>query len=912
MRPDSAPQRPARRPGRVVGVIAAAILFAACDPAETPSAATGTSAPGGTGTSVPVTGPGATPSTPTTLVPVPREIVDGFDDHTVSRIASVAEFDALARVGVAGQTVVKFSIPEMTTSDDVRWLDSNFYALHDEWYWFRLLNGHTVPGFDTEPVRGTEFATVADIIEWAAGRDAAELPLDLQFIESRTHGQRLYSPMFYRVAMPDGARNYGLGSVIHFPNAADGREHWLIELEFSDVPTPAEVDRYFDLLSSTLPNEIADRLEWVLRSPEQEAVAQRMIDDRLARHDRVVRYDELVEPGQTTVYNPGIAAGRLLVVDGVNVQLNEAGPTDIVLVEHVPDWLPPAAAIITGAPQTPLAHVNLLARNRGIPNASRSGLLDDPGVRQAARVSAFAVVRATDGGDLDIVLISREQYDQWRGLDQLVPVAVPTVDRASLPTLIDLTELTDTIGSDADIDRWRPIIGGKSAGFLTLMAAPNVTAPPNPQAITVAPYLDHLATLDTELTAMLADPDFRRSARARFLFLEGLDDYLVAFPAAFDQTYAGDLLDRHATGTPLARVLAAGGFRRLFRSTPIDPDTLARITAGLDVAFADQSPTQGLRFRSSSSVEDIEGFSGAGLYDSNTGFLDPIAVGVDPALTIERAILRTWSSYWGFEAFEERELERIDHRSGAMGVLVHARFDDDLEIDNGVATFTLLPGRYDFEFEAAINVQLGAASVTNPDPLSGDLPEVIDVRGGNGDLVIERLAASTIAGGPVMTDAAIAELIAQMDSVARLWRDRVNRSLAVEQRVETVTLDFEFKTVRSGWPALREGDPLPSRLVLKQARSLDPGLRRIPAIVRALPIPRDVLARASQITASCDGVDILTDPFIAPDLGYGTTPLHIDIDIDAADDCTERTLYATPDQFLVDLLDSDSLLSEIE
>lgn len=886
------------------------MLVAACDPAEAPSASTGTSTPDDPGTSLPVTVPGGTSPTPNTLVPVPHEIVDGFDDHTVSRIDSVAEFGALARVGVAGQAAVKFSIPEMTESDDVRWLDSNFYSLHDEWYWFRLLNGRSVPGFDSEPITGTEFATVDDIVEWAQDRTEDDLPLDLQFIESRTHGQRLYSPMFYRVAMPDEARNYGLGSLIHFPEAADGRDHWLIELEFSDVPTPVEVDRYFELLSATLPTEISDHLEWVLRSPEQEEVARRMVEAQLPRHDRIVRFDDLVEPGVTTVYNPGIAAGRLLVVDGVNTQLVEAGPTDIVLIDHVPDWLPPAAAIVTAAPQTPLAHVNLLARNRGIPNASRTGLLDDPGVRQAARVSAFAVVRATDAGELDIVLISRDEYLAWRDLDRLDPIAVPSVDRASLPTLVDLSELSATIESDRDLDRWRPIIGGKSAGFLALLAAENVTAPPHPQAITVAPYLDHVEALDDELTAMLADPDFRNSTRARFLFLEGLDDYLVAFPAAFDQTYAGDLLDRHPAGTPLADIIAAGGFRRLFRSTPIDPATLASITDGLEGAFADQSPTQGLRFRSSSSVEDIEGFSGAGLYDSNTGFLDPVAAGADPDRTVERAILRTWSSYWGFEAFEERQLELIDHRSGAMGVLVHARFDDDLELDNGVATFTLLPDRFDDDFVAAINVQAGAVSVTNPDPQTTELPEVIEVRGEVGrDLEIARLSASTIVDRPIMTDAAIAELIGQMDSVARLWRDRINRSLAVDQRIETVTLDFEFKTMDVGWPARREGDPLPSRLVVKQARSLDPGLRRVPANLLALPIPRDVLARASQITSTCDGIDILTDPFIAPDLGYGTTPLHIDIEMPA--DCTERTLLATPEQFLLDLLESGSLLAPI-
>jgi hypothetical protein len=80
-------------------------------------------------------------------------------------------------------------------------------------------------------------------------------------------------------------------------------------------------------------------------------------------------------------------------------------------------------------------------------------------------------------------------------------------------------------------------------------------------------------------------------------------------------------------------------------------------------------------------VEDVEGFNGAGLYTSYTGYLRPEAQ-ADPDdrdNTIESAIQKAWASYWSFEAFEERRAEQIDHLSGAMGLVVHARFDDDLE-----------------------------------------------------------------------------------------------------------------------------------------------------------------------------------------------------------------------------------------
>lgn len=79
--------------------------------------------------------------------------------------------------------------------------------------------------------------------------------------------------------------------------------------------------------------------------------------------------------------------------------------------------------------------------------------------------------------------------------------------------------------------------------------------------------------------------------------------------------------------------------------------------------------------------------------------------------------------------------------------------------------------------------------------------------------------------------------------MATLWRSRVNVSLPSEQQIQTLTLDYEFKTMAPGWPARASGEITPSRLVLKQARSLDPGLRDIPSEVLDLPVPRDVLAR---------------------------------------------------------------------
>ena len=208
--------RPIHRVLRTTCVLLATVLAGACSEnarSTVESSLPGGSVPGGSapggsapgGSSVPGRPSNGVPG-PTASVPVPTEVIDGFDDHTVSAIASVAEFHALARSGVSGQSAVKFSIPTMATATDVRWMDSNFYSLHDEWYWFRLLNGRSVSGFTTEPVDGPAFETVEEIVEWAS-RQPGPLPLDLRFIDSRTHGRRLYSDEFYPQGVPSDTRN---------------------------------------------------------------------------------------------------------------------------------------------------------------------------------------------------------------------------------------------------------------------------------------------------------------------------------------------------------------------------------------------------------------------------------------------------------------------------------------------------------------------------------------------------------------------------------------------------------------------------------------------------------------------------------------------------------------------------------
>ena len=923
-----------RRPRLIVLVacVLTGLVAAACSPNDDPItiASTTTVTPEATTSSTigtATTGPATTrpASTVTTIQPAPVPVptfVDenGFDDHTVPVVETVGQLMALSRSGVGGQSSMKFTIPQFDRPADApdlaraHLMDGNFYSLHDEWYYYRLLNDQPVAGTDVSPVPGQRFASVEEIYRWANSVPAAELPLDLTFI-----GQRLYASGFYDLALHGDPRLFGVGAIVRFPDPTAGRpDHWLIELEYADTVTPQIVAQFFSRVSSVLPDEVSSQLEWVVRSPQHEDVALQMEQQQLPYHDRIVHYRDLVPPGTVAVYSEGVTAGRLLYVGEGGAELSDATSGDIVITEHVPDWLPPASAMITSDPQTPLAHVNLLARNRGIPNASQAGIHDDAGLRQAARVRAHAVV-ITRGASLQIALITRDQYAAWSARQQPLPVSVPLVDISTMPLVVNLTDLVSQLSADglteADVATWRPIIGGKSAGFLTLLSSPGLTPPPDPLAITVRPYLEHFAPILDTVAASIAHADVVNSPRALWLTLEGDEDYADRYPSDADAEFATSFSAAHPSGSPLGDVLAAGGVRALIESRPVAPATLAEVTATLSRTYHDYDSTAGFRFRSSSSVEDIEGFNGAGLYTSYTGYLhaEQLDDPDDRDNTIERAILRAWSSYWSFEAFEERRLAQIDHLSGAMGLTVHARFDDDLERNNGVATFTFLPGGAADDAVVEINVQDGSVDVTSPDPDDIQLPEVIRVTRRGGSVSIDRRAGSTLLDPDeqVLDDNAVEELFEQTAAVAQVWRSRVNAPLPPAQRLQTVVLDFEFKTVKQGWPHLMDGEaPYPERLVLRQVRSLDPGLRSLPPAVRALPVPRDILMRASLVedvrcasaATSVDHTEVLTDPLAGPDMGHSQTPFVIGSQAAQGATCTRVALFASPGQMLIGLI----------
>ncbi len=826
----------------------------------------------------------------------------GLDDHTHGPFESVDELLAYAdgEPPAPAKSVkqVKFVLTGFSTDPPGvgRLLDGSFYQLHDEWEWFRLLNGAPIDGYGVEPIVGLSFDSVAAVYEHFQGWPAGSLPLGLRWLPGR-----LYSPRFYDAALGHGdwasGRFFGVGSILHYPPDSARPltdELWLFELEYVDSVTEAELGRFFEQVGALLPASVRGELRWLARSSDpQRALASAVRSGGGPYADRVVTYDDLIVPGTVEGYNTGVTAGPVRLVEAGAAGGASVDASDIVVLGALPDYLPPVAGIVTAVPQTPLAHLNLLAKARGTPNAFVAGVMDDMLLEDWSWARRPVILKVAPDAvtwkpfeEFDPERRVYVQYDAYRKRLGAGGFEVPKADLDGAPDTVDLRAPTL-----AEMRGLVPLIGGKCAGFIALhqVLGGQAEIPYAPLCITVRPYAQHVAGLTPRITAMLADEGFRGSKTGRFLTLEGED--------AFRKEHAGDpvalaradtWLKDHPAGSTLGDLVAQGGLKRVLRDAPLDPAFEASLTATLAEHFAALGDTQGLRFRSSSTAEDAPGFNGAGLYDSNTGYLHP-ELQPTPKLqkrTVAWALKKTWASYWSYEAFEERRLAGIDHLDGRMAVAVHPRFDDDLERANGVVTFTLRRPPAGDDRELVVNVQLGALSVTNPDPASAALPEVDRVvASGAGPASVERGQPSTeVAPGEwLLSDEELLTLFGWIDQLSAAWLDEVNGTLDAGQGALTLTLDLEFKRMAGAWPAVAPGGPPigpgEARLVLKQARVLD-HVAPVGAALEAQPIPRDVLGFADYVRArSCtsgdlalETVEVFTDPSRSQLLPFSQAP----------------------------------------
>jgi hypothetical protein len=359
--------------------------------------------------------------------------------------------------------------------------------------------------------------------------------------------------------------------------------------------------------------------------------------------------------------------------------------------------------------------------------------------------------------DYEITPVSQAEADAWWDEKKPSGVQVPGLN----DTVTDLRDVGAIVPADVSgadlltvIKEGTRAFGGKASNYAALSHVEGLRVPPA-FAVPIYYYLQFMREngFDQQVTALLADPAFVNDPAARELKLEALRDAM--------------------------------------RAGVVNADFEALLVSKLTTDF----PGVRMRFRSSTNAEDLDGFTGAGLYTSRSGEL------ADPESPVLDAVRRVWSSVWSFRAFEERTYRSIDHGAVGMALLVHRSFPE--EEANGVALTNNPFDKTGVDPAFYVNVQYGELSVVQPEPNTSteEYLHYFDVQ----NQPVSYLSNSNLvpSGERVLSPAQVQELGVALDLIRRHFAP----AYAV---APWWAMDVEFKFDA-------EGDEVPP-LFIKQAR----------------------------------------------------------------------------------------------
>lgn len=316
--------------------------------------------------------------------------------------------------------------------------------------------------------------------------------------------------------------------------------------------------------------------------------------------------------------NPGLARGIL------RLDPAQPGPEDIVLLPETTEELPPVAGILTREEGNALSHVQILASNLGIPNVVvDSSLLPrlqgHDGERVLLAVSPGGrVLLDADGPQWDAVFST-----ETRVLERLHA----DLDRLDLRQHVPIP--LDALRAD-DAGR---VVGPKAAKLGELKTL-------YPEAVA-----DGLA-LPFGMFRALLDQPMPGTGRSAFEWMR--DEYrrIDALPEAQRASEATALRER---------------LRTWIESADPDPAFRAALRESMTEVFGNTDRVA-VFVRSDTNVEDLPGFTGAGL-----NLTVPNVVGFDATL---QAIRRVWASPFAERAFAWRQMRMQDPEHVYVSVLL--------------------------------------------------------------------------------------------------------------------------------------------------------------------------------------------------------------------------------------------------
>ncbi|HEY0711587.1 MAG TPA: PEP/pyruvate-binding domain-containing protein [Polyangia bacterium] len=627
------------------------------------------------------------------------------------RIGCASDFERLASlpldISIPGARSVKFVV-DTRDNDNLYFQDSQKYKVHWEFVSMNL-----------------------------SGKGKPVVPALGQFNQTEYYAQ---------------SRRFLLGAVTHY----QGPNVYVVEFAPYDTASADMMARAHRLISAAtfFGKELAFH-------PTSEAIERESA--KLPKTIPIKTTRDLFEKVEFVPLNAATSIGLLRFVSVAELETSCVGFRDIVVLDRVPNDLSVTMGIVTEEFQTPLSHINVLARNRKIPNLWVKDAFSNPRLRALANkwVRLAVTVRGYTIEEVDAAAA-----EAWWQAHRPPPLEIPKAD-LSKTGLPDVTSIIDRSRDLRSTLKEAILAYGGKATHYAAMAGADLVPMPGPKGFVIPVfYYDQFMQMNgfyTKIDALLADPSFM-------------------------------------TADCKQREVRLKALRKEMEVAPVDPafeQMLAQKLTGY--------PGTAIRFRSSSTAEDVGGFTGAGLYTSKTG-----DVRLPEKQPLE-AIRKVWSSVWYQRGFEERAYRQVNQRSVGMAILAHPNFAT--ETASGVAQTANSYDPSGLQPAFVINVQKDNGSVTLPEPGTTTEQIIYYYQSPNQPIEYVQRSNKVPAGSTVLTRAQVFALGQALDKIHEFFRPAYGPPIDDPQAWYALEVDFKFD--------VRKGENAPS-LFIKQARPLPP------------------------------------------------------------------------------------------
>jgi pyruvate,water dikinase len=425
-------------------------------------------------------------------------------------------------------------------------------------------------------------------------------------------------------------------------NHIKGTDKWIFELAVSDrMPVPL-IEKFFNLVQQS--TFVGQSLQFYLNDREKvELFNQGQFKFPCITSNFI--FNKLT-------YQEVVSGNTIGILKEYKIKdLNTTKPqeNEIIILDGTPDILPNVKGIIVNELQTPLSHLVILGKNRKTPIMGYTLAQTDLKLKSLLNKKVALQIAV----DTFYIEETNKNIRSNKTLKKRVLVADTTVTG-----LIDLSK-PDKKGVN--------YIGSKAQNLSYLIAIAKDSTFKVPEKAFAIPfyyYKKHLhkSTIYPLIKALVNNPN---KDSVQWINIQ------------------------------------LGKIRKAIKKEKVDSTLISELNQKL----GDQKTFKNFRFRSSTNAEDIDGFNGAGLYESKTGIVG------DSIKSFEKAIKHVWASAWDESSYWEREIFALDQNTIAMGILVHRSFPDELA--NGVVITKNL-FRKDFS-GITVNIQKGENSVVKPE-----------------------------------------------------------------------------------------------------------------------------------------------------------------------------------------------------